>query len=534
MPIIPRTVIQVLVVCDGYRNQLFSFSSVPDKTDTYFTLTTFVNALRAYNQSGQYGFHFSLTLAHRDYDLGVAPPAPPNLLADTNVNAWFTWHGSPTVPVGNTEVDLSKFDVIYMFGFNTDQASSGANLCWDGGSNEDQLWAFVQFMEAGGGVFAAGDHEDRGAALCGSILRVRSMRRWWWDASDPNATFEGKGNEGPYGDKTYGISFANSKDISHPFNRVGYQDLGDLCSPPGVGPYRLDTIQPGPKGSETIQDYWTGTKETGVPFDRQSDDIPQPLTVITEHPILALDTVRYLSYLPDHMHEGLVIGNNDPYRMGMGNTAMTFEHNGTTIKEYPPAGGTPPLPMVIAQVNSLHHVTPDAEVQHEGALDKALKASYGAISVYDGSSVNVGRVVTESSFHHFLDINLIGDPATQVSGGTNRTGFTTTKGQPYLTDFHTYWANLTIWLAPRMLKPAIMLAALDTARRNSSIRMVSRPEMKNSGHAIHDLGQMVAQHLDSQLSAPMLQDVVHCSLEPEHHAAISAVLTDVCAPFRGP
>lgn len=33
------------------------------------------------------------------------------------------------------------------------------------------------------------------------------------------------------------------------------------------------------------------------------------------------------------------------------------------------------------------------------------------LSVYDGHKVGVGRVVTDSSFHHYLDLNITGDLA---------------------------------------------------------------------------------------------------------------------------
>ena len=45
------------------------------------------------------------------------------------------------------------------------------------------------------------------------------------------------------------------------------------------------------------------------------------------------------------------------------------------------------------------------------------------LGAYDGHKVRVGRVVTDSSFHHYLDLNLIGDPC--ASTGRRQQGFTT-------------------------------------------------------------------------------------------------------------
>ena len=45
-------------------------------------------------------------------------------------------------------------------------------------SDPGALAVLTQFMQAGGGVFATGDHENLGAALCARIPRVRAMRLW--------------------------------------------------------------------------------------------------------------------------------------------------------------------------------------------------------------------------------------------------------------------------------------------------------------------------------------------------------------------
>jgi hypothetical protein len=45
-------------------------------------------------------------------------------------------------------------------------------------SRKAEAAAVAEFMEAGKGFFAVGDHEDLGARICQHIPRVRSMRRW--------------------------------------------------------------------------------------------------------------------------------------------------------------------------------------------------------------------------------------------------------------------------------------------------------------------------------------------------------------------
>ena len=41
-----------------------------------------------------------------------------------------------------------------------------------------EVEAIAAWMNAGGGVFATGDHALLGASMCHKIPRVRSMRKW--------------------------------------------------------------------------------------------------------------------------------------------------------------------------------------------------------------------------------------------------------------------------------------------------------------------------------------------------------------------
>src|SRR6516164_3303339 len=50
-----------------------------------------------------------------------------------------------------------------------------------------------------------------------------------------------------------------------------------------------------------------------------------------------------------------------------------------------------------------------------------LYQQFGVVCFYDGIPAGVGRVLTDSSFHHFVDINLTGDP---LGRGGKTAGFT--------------------------------------------------------------------------------------------------------------
>jgi hypothetical protein len=68
------------------------------------------------------------------------------------------------------------------------------------------------------------------------------------------------------------------------------------------------------------------------------------------------------------------------------------------------------------------------------------------LSVYDGYIVGIGRVLTDSSFHHFCDLNLIGDP---------RAVKEKTRGidLELLEEMDAFFINVVIWLAhPRAQK----------------------------------------------------------------------------------
>ena len=75
----------------------------------------------------------------------------------------------------------------------------------------------------------------------------------------------------------------------------------------------------------------------------------------------------------------------------------------------------------------------------------------GIICAYDGRAANVGRIVTDSSFHHYLDLNLIGDPC--GSSPDRQTGFSPSglRGQVpaggVLDDLQQFYVNTVTWLA---------------------------------------------------------------------------------------
>lgn len=189
--------------------------------------------------------------------------------------------------------DLTAYSQIWLFGIERSDAPL----------SQGELRALAQFMDQHqGGVFATGDHEDLGRAMCGDVPRVRSMRRWWYP------------NQGPD---------------------------GQPVAPEQSGSGRHDTVMGlGAGGS-------------------QSDDEPQPIRprfyqrhvfpgIVPRvhrfpHPLLCGPN-GVIDYLPDHMHEGLCEAPSD--------LTKTFSFSGYTNAEYPAPNGLRESPEVIAWATS--------------------------------------------------------------------------------------------------------------------------------------------------------------------------------------
>lgn len=189
--------------------------------------------------------------------------------------------------------DLTQYDVIWLFGVERQQ---GLAL------SDQELKAIAQYMNAGGGVFATGDHEDLGVDMCGEVPRVRSMRRWYFNTAGP---------------------------------------FGEPSAPPAFG-----------SNHSTLTDDPT----TGAIENDQSDKVPQVIYPSYRfgrtfshwyrypHPVLC-GPDGIIKHLPDHMHEGLC---ELPYETGR---SMTFD--GYTIQEYPNGtSGAQVLPEVIARAKN--------------------------------------------------------------------------------------------------------------------------------------------------------------------------------------
>jgi hypothetical protein len=240
------------------------------------------------------------------------------------------------------------------------------------------LDAITAFMQEGGGVFATGDHEDLGAGMCKDIPRVRNMR--YWTNTAPQVV------------------------------------------PSAAGTDRLTTNLPGRGDIAGSNDVYE--------FSDQSDQFPQRLYVNFRtttggvglaHPLLQLPASnRAIEVFPDHPHEGECIIPSD----------LTTKLADGTTDEWPPAIGVPVSPEMVALTMSHGNAFPGKEA--------VTPRSFIAICAYDGQMANVGRVVTDATWHHFININI-------------KPGMSALAGRD-LADIKQYYANLATWLMPKNVR----------------------------------------------------------------------------------
>ena len=315
-----------------------------------------------------------------------------------------------------TPASIAKYDLIWLLGYEG----------WDGidpppGSaiTAAEVDAIAAFMDQGGGVFATGDHAGMGSFISGGIPRVRTMRKWFIRTQDL-----------PAGYPSTAIDYAG--------NSVSSLNWGGAVNFPNMGVGRADTLVMNP--SDTPSQY---------AFDDQSDNLPQQLAFPNNivHPILEGSTGA-LSRFPDHMHEGEVV---TPSNLG-----ATMTVDGQNYTEYPAAGGFQPAPAVVATgtITGGHTTIVNASSGCETfnfTTDDTptTQATIGIVCAYDGRGANVGRIVTDSSFHHCLDLNLVGDPC--GSTPDRQSGFGPAMSTPasgsVLADMQAFYINTAIWLA---------------------------------------------------------------------------------------
>lgn len=293
---------------------------------------------------------------------------------------------------------VDGYHEIWCYGFKPDNSGGpDANITQASAFpiSDSELKVLTQWMnDRQGGVFATGDHDYLGASMCHRMPRIGSMRLWT--------------------------------------NADGVPPIGGLD--------RIDTNRPANAAQADI----AGGSPAVMAFDNQSDAVPQPIQWVTwmsswvspffrkrrPHPVLCHPTHGPIDVMPDHPHEGRCFDTAINPATGQPEIKLdgTYSFLGYAGDEYPTVAGNKPTPMVIAYGTTL----PDPPYNH--AKGDSPYKRFPMISVYDGHQINIGRVAVDSTWHHWMDINLTG-----VEAAADKTNWE---------KISRYYLNLAVWLAP--------------------------------------------------------------------------------------
>lgn len=210
---------------------------------------------------------------------------------------------------------------------------------------KNELRCIETFMKEGGGVFGAGDHKEMGRALCGDIPRLRKMRKW-----------------------------VNSE------------------SPPELySAKRNSTTQPGPNGKYDLRDQADSVPQTIYPYFLKAERKQTPHKLLC-HP---RQDINIITSFPDHGHEGEC---NSPQDVCHDEKFSFLDDN----KSYEfPRTDEPAIKFeaVAASMSS--------GGGYDG-FDRLEPKKFIAITAYDGHKAGCGRIVADSTWHHFVNGNLNG------------------------------------------------------------------------------------------------------------------------------
>lgn len=342
--------------------------------------------------------------------------------------------------VGGRRV-IDDYQQVWFFGTEPFVHDNGANTSVTGSPyspTNAEVAAFSAWMDAGGGVLAMGDHNFLGSAMCWKIPRVGTMRAWRKDAND--------GRSVP--------------------NRSGTD--------------RHDTNQPQNAG----QDASVTASPAVIPNSAEMDTVTQPLewkpysvwSVIVwrlrnrPHPVLCGGSLGVIDRFPDHPHEGLVVHED------LIDFSRKCEHD-SRRDEYPTVGGVQPRAEVIAWVKAL----PSPPYRFGKGVQPGRRIP--AIGVYDGHAIAHGRVLVDSTWHHWFDMNIASLEAANTSD---------------FQKIRRYFQNVAIWLSPpssqqRMLNYAAVWAVFTPSAIEGLT--IDLPVYVLGGHAIDILGRSTSDCL---------------------------------------
>jgi hypothetical protein len=345
--------------------------------------------------------------------------------------------------------DLSQYDQIWLFGVNPGNALQAGEV--------SALW---KFMNGGGGIFATGDHENLGEALCARIPRVRSMRRWYYPAP------------GPHGEPP-----APARDV-------------------GGGRGENDSTTPG------IGSDFDGVAQTIRPVMYSAPSAFVFLGSEYPHPLLC-GKDGMITKLPDHMHEGVVEVPAD--------LEMPIDVDGAPVEEYPRRGPDRLAPEVIAY-STINNNPRDGVFGVIGAYDGHL---------VDEVPGGVGRIVVDSTWHHFWNMNVdqfavAHDAVAQAVAAGVAPDLAWIGPANAWEQMRDYFQNIAFWLARPSVQRCIRRRGVWYVLSHVNVQMALRSTQSDRVTHLIDLGVKARDAL--QQIAPQCERLRMIWELPEHVA----------------
>lgn len=351
----------------------------------------------------------------------------------------------------------TRYDVLFLLGIDSEGA---------GDLPQAQVDTIARFMQAGGGVFATGDHQTLGAALSGNLPRVRAMRKWKAADAPPHVSNTNR----------------HSTNISGADETEEFNDQSDAL------PQRL------------FVNYLTAAGGTAT-INRLA------------HPVLQMVAPRkVIEVFPDHPHEG-------ECRLPA-SLAGDFELDGKKALEWPndAAGAAVPPEMAAYAVSFGDGFTTGPTGPKLGLTPKI----FGAIAAYDGHRAQVGRVVTDATWHHFVNVNIDGTQSGGLPGLVEAGG----ADSDALVRIRRYYVNLATWLMPRQtrrcLRFPLLIQELQRFPLFEELDLPRPPEP--DGPFARDLGgQLIAalsRHQPAFVANALADDAFEDAFGPEQAARL--------------
>jgi hypothetical protein len=186
----------------------------------------------------------------------------------------------------------------------------------------------------------------------------------------------------------------------------------------------------------------TGTDPDSIGL--HSDPVPQQLILRTfnslgeplqngqPHPLFLYMPDRWIQVFPDHAHEGSVV---IPRKLGE--------------RTWPKGKHIQPKPRVVAH-----------------GVDKRNARILNIVAAYNGDSAGVGRIVADSTWHHYFNVNLnLFRPPGEEDSPADQIG--------------QFYANLAIWLSPYNIRSEMTSAMIHFLAHDPTIFEVAGPPVQN-------------------------------------------------------